>query len=69
MEKDKIAPFKVGQRVKVSPSATGLGEWITATVDNVELFAGRFFVSVTYDNDINGVKGMTMTNTALMESI
>lgn len=64
MENTQLA---VGKRVKVSPIQTGFGEWQPGTIDKIEEFMGRLFVSVTYDHPTpDGRKGATITNLGLI---
>ena len=62
--------FKKYDKVKVSPEATGLGDWITGWIDEVSIFLNRVSVSVRYDKpDANGATGTVITNTGLIEKI
>ena len=62
--------FKVNDKVKVSPTATGLGDWITGRVDEVSVFMRRTYISVRYDNIASdGSKGIVVNNFGLLETI
>lgn len=59
-----------GKRVKVSPEATGWGEWKNGTIDKIEEFMRRQFVSVNYDSPTpDGRTGITITNLGLIEPL
>ena len=61
--------FKKGDKVKVSPTATGVGEWKDGFIDDIECLSGGLkLVSVTYFNsDCNGKKGIVLSNLNLLE--
>lgn len=64
MENTQLA---VGKRVKVSPEATGWGEWKNGTIDKIETFMKTMYVSVNFDSPTpDGRTGITITNLGLI---
>ena len=60
----------IGKRVKVSPEATGCGDWQPGTIDKIEIFMRRQFVSVTYDHlAADGTPGITISNIGLIKPL
>ena len=61
--------YKEGDKVTVSPTATGIGEWKEGIVDNIECLSGGYrLVSVTYSTpDCNGMKGIVLSNLNLLK--
>ena len=45
----KDMEFNKFDKVKVSPTATGLGDWLDGWIDDIYEFAGKTFVSVRYN--------------------
>ena len=62
--------YKTGERVRVSPTATGLGEWLTGFVTESSIFMSTEFVSIRYDKpDSNGNREIVITNINLIEKL
>ena len=62
--------YKIGERVRVSPTATGLGEWLTGYVTESYFVMRTEFVSIRYDKpDSNGNREIVITNINLIEKL
>lgn len=59
--------YKKHDRVVVSATATGTGNDMEGTVEDVQQFLGKTLVSVKYDTpDVCGRKGIVLSNLNLM---
>lgn len=64
---ENMNDFEVGDRVEVSPSATGYGADIEGYVTKIERFAGADFISVDYCEPApNGDLGIVISNPELI---
>ncbi len=62
--------FKVGDRVIVSATATDAGEDMPGWITDIEYFAGRTFISITYDCPTpGGNRGKCLINLGLITKI
>ena len=62
--------FNKFDKVKVSTTATGLGDWLDGWIDDIYEFAGKIFVSVRYNKPtIYGDSGIVLTNLGLLKKI
>lgn len=62
--------FKVGDRVLVSALVTGTGEEMPGWISDIEYFAGRTYISITYDRPTYiGNRGTCVDNPGLITKI
>lgn len=60
--------FKKYDKVKVSPTATGFGCWLTGWIDDISMLMGRTFISVRYDRPAeDGSTGIVINNLGLLK--
>lgn len=61
--------FKVGDRVFVSTTATGLGIDIPGTITSIEECLGNPIISVRYDRPLRNRNGITVSNPGVIYKI
>lgn len=68
---NESAPFKVGDKVKVSAEATGYGIAPIGIVSDVELFANEWFISIDFIEpfEVGGRRGCCVCNLGMLERL
>ena len=61
--------FKVGDRVYVTATATGLGVDIPGVISGIEVFCDRTFISILYDRLQPSGRGIIIRNPGLIYKI
>lgn len=65
------APFKVGDKVRVSPEVMGYGIAPIGKVSDVEMFANTWFVSVDFIEpfEVGGKRGCCVCNLGMLKRL
>lgn len=65
------APFKVGDKVKVSAEVMGYGIAPIGIVSDVDFFANEWFVSVDFIEpyEVGGRRGVCVSNLGMLERL